>query len=64
MEEQRKRSIMQRDKAQPCLDHTDHTAFEKGDSPTIRKLIEKLNQDLEETVKNAADRGHNTNAAW
>lgn len=55
---------MERGKRRKYEDDTTPSMSEQHDSPTIRNLIEKLNQDLEETIRNASDAGQSTKAAW
>lgn len=45
-------------------DETAPVVIDQSDSPTIRNLIEQLNQDLEETMRNASNAGQSTKAAW
>jgi hypothetical protein len=46
---------MERNKRQKYGNDTAPGANDQRDSPTIRNLIQQLNRDLEETIRNASD---------
>ena len=55
---------MERNKRRKYSDDVAPAIREQRDSPTIENLIEKLNQDLEDTTRNASNAEQSTKAAW